>query len=605
MRSNQFEPLVESWLLNADAAIAQIQTDPWSFGEELERAAASRMNALAPLFHYGGLAVAVMDASGTIIRSTKSFHDTGIASFQDFIARAEEITPGSPLRRLQTASATSPIFCVAAAGSNTGHWQLPPGLEAEIASTPGGTVVICVGAVLPASPIGWACDAHGMTDFEKRLVTATIRTGQVKLAAKALNIQYSTARKAINDVCRTLRVANLPALVSRITATSFGAMPSNAEASHWLADVLPLTERQASIALLIAEGLSRPEISEAVDCSLSLVRKELEAIYASLSVSSATELSRLVTECRAMSLLTAATDSSPGCFDPALEPTMLTARSNGHGKFAWSDYGPRSGMPVLVVHSMWSCRSVPRRFVAALQAKGFRPIAIDRPGYGLSDNGLQIHDRPFDQAIGDVIELLDRQKIQALPLVSRGGAQFVYALQQAMGERLNRAVLVSPSPFTTEHSRAFGPLGVAKLAFAKGPKFMELLVRLVSSQLTMSRMQRLLLAGTRPGSKDREIIDDAAWLRDHYRAIRPFTTGNWTGLLREQPSISMKDIDYAEGDYSHWTIVTGAQDSLDDHDSVINYWRVKAPGAKIEIVSDGGRFMTSTHPQFITKLLRI
>lgn len=76
-------------------------------------------------------------------------------------------------------------------------------------------------------------------------------------------------------------------------------------------------------------------------------------------------------------------------------------RADG-SRVAWSEYGSVTGRPVLVVHSSMTTRFVSRRLLRALQTRGCRPIAIDLPGFGLSEPvaglGAGVHN-PFAAAV--------------------------------------------------------------------------------------------------------------------------------------------------------------------------------------------------------------
>ena len=122
--------------------------------------------------------------------------------------------------------------------------------------------------------------------------------------------------------------------------------------------------------------------------------------------------------------------------DPAIEPSRFSMRPNGRCTIAWSDYGPASGKPVLIVHSNWCCRFVPRVLAQELQRRGWRPIAIDRPGFGGTSLGSSSKDDPFGQAIEDVLQVLDAAKIEQIPIIARCGAQFTLACKAAAPERV-------------------------------------------------------------------------------------------------------------------------------------------------------------------------
>ncbi len=595
MKTSKFDPTIEAWITDPDAALNQLSGDPEGFEASIHSSIHGSLKTLVPLFNRGVLAIAIFELDGHLLFATDAFRAMGITTLLEVRDRMVPLRPGSELGRLPLPGHAGQVFALEAASSETEHWQLPSAARTAQASRRESITLICVGSTLAATPLRWACQAHDMTDLEQRIVTAAIGHGNVKAAAQKLGISYVTARKAINQVCRDINVANLPALVSRIVATAFGALPTDSESPEWLADILPLTERQARFATLVAEGLSRQEISISSRCSVAVVRKELEAIFLALEINTATELARLIIECRAVSLIMAATDSSPGLFDPLFEPTRIHSRLNGDGRIAWSDYGPRSGRPILLVHSVWSCRSAPRGLVAALQSSGFRPISIDRPGFGLTDGVSNLGSGPFERAIEDVVEILHREKIHSLALVSRGAGQFVLELQRRLGGRIEKAVLVSPSPATTSEGRTKGPLGIAKKVFFERPSLMEPVVRLVSSQLTLERMQRLLLASAKDCPADLALANSPGWLRDHYRAIRPFSTGKWSGLLREQAVVSTnRKIAPLPGNYD-WTIIIGERDHLNSCEEVGDFWSPLVPEAKFVVIPEGGRFMTASH----------
>jgi hypothetical protein len=160
--------------------------------------------------------------------------------------------------------------------------------------------------------------------------------------------------------------------------------------AEMLADLWGLTPRQAAIAGLVAAGASRGGAAAALGVGEAVVRKELERVHLVLQVSTGAGLARKVVEANAFRWLTRATGGDIGFADPHLEPLQFVHRPGG-GRIAVSDYGPASGRPVLVVHSSMTSRIVGRSLLRALQAAGYRPISIDRPGFGLTDEvpGLQ------------------------------------------------------------------------------------------------------------------------------------------------------------------------------------------------------------------------
>ena len=150
---------------------------------------------------------------------------------------------------------------------------------------------------------------------------------------------------------------------------------------------------------------------------------------------------------------------------------------------AWSDYGPVSGKPVLLVHSNWTCRAVPRMMVMQLQMAGWRPIAIDRPGFGMTRPGSLSLSDPFGQAVSDTVAVLDRLKIARAAVITRRAGQFTSVLKRALGERIGPIILTSPSVPTIERGLRRGIVGVIKEAFSRSPQLVGLYFRLITPQL--------------------------------------------------------------------------------------------------------------------------
>ena len=243
---------------------------------------------------------------------------------------------------------------------------------------PGQVVVLTSQAGRAAKPLEDACRSYGLNGLETRVVVQTIATGNVNAAARALRISYHTAREALAKAMRRVRVHRLPALVSRLTSLAFGVLP-DADAAAVLGDLWGLTERQAAVATLVASGASRAGAASALSVSEAVVNKEMERLHLVLQVSTGVGLARRVVEAQALRWLTEATGGDIGFVEASAEPLQFAHRSDG-GRIAFSDYGPASARPVLVAHSNLNSRYVARSLLRALQAAGYRPIAIDRPG---------------------------------------------------------------------------------------------------------------------------------------------------------------------------------------------------------------------------------
>lgn len=427
-----------------------------------------------PLFRAESVAAALADRAGSVIVASLAFTAMQAERHIDpeYVARASRgATPATVAIDLAGGDgAPDTLIFAYAPASETDGWRLPPEIREAAKRHPGGVVILTSRAARGGQPLEDACRAYGLNGLQTRVVMETIRTGSVKTAAAAAGVSYYTAREAMAAALKRARTPRLPALVSALTSLAFGVLPQ-ADASAVLEDLWGLSPRQAEIAALIAGGASRPAAAAALGVGEAVVRKELERIHLVLQVSSSAELARKVVEANALRWLTEATGGDLGFVEAGLEPLRFVHRPDGR-RIAVSDYGPASGQPILVAHSTTTCRIIARSLLRSLHAAGYRPIAIDRPGYGLSDEVegavAGAHD-PFATAAEDAVRVLDHLKIRRLDVVARGAAQYVVALERAAPGRLGRVVLVNPDPPMRESGAVAGATGRLKEAFLRNP----------------------------------------------------------------------------------------------------------------------------------------
>lgn len=599
-RGEPFAPFFQRLIDDPAAALQALRTDPDRFAAELIAEEQGRLAADGVIPAYDALGVMLFDAAGARVPLAGP---NWLPSAPTFDALPADAIGDGGLLSIRRPD-LPPLHALWAPACEVDGWKLPPSARGAIASHPGGRAVLVAGGAVGEEPLDAACHAFGLTDLERRVVVAVVRTGTARAAATALGLSYPSVREVLPRAARRMGVPNLPAIVRAVVAAAFGVLPDEAQASTVLADMLPLTERQATIAALVSSGLSRDEVARAVRVSLSVVKKELEQIFAALGVASAAELARTVVEVRALRLIARSTDSALGFYDPNSEPTRLTPRDgDAGGSIAWSDYGPRSGRPILVVHSNWCCRSVPRPFVAAMHARGFRPIAIDRPGFGATSLGASNVADPFSQAVADTLTVLDIVGVARVPVVARCGAQFVVALKAAAPERVGPVVLVSPTPPTTADGQRRGIVGVVKESFYRSPALIEFFFRIISAQMSLARVEtlhRAILAGC---AVDERLCDDPAFLRERLRAIRPLSTGAMAGAVFEEHVISRGRYPLPTIDARDWAIVVGASDIHNSVAEVRDYWGRVVPRARMVEVAEGGRFMLNSHAALVADLI--
>jgi pimeloyl-ACP methyl ester carboxylesterase len=108
--------------------------------------------------------------------------------------------------------------------------------------------------------------------------------------------------------------------------------------------------------------------------------------------------------------------------------------------------GPAGGTPVLLLHGWAISAYLWRHNISALATAGYRVIAADLPGHGLSDAPLEKGSYTLDAFARDVSALLDSLELERTAVVaqSMGGR---IALEIARGGRVTRLALFGPVGF--------------------------------------------------------------------------------------------------------------------------------------------------------------
>jgi pimeloyl-ACP methyl ester carboxylesterase/DNA-binding CsgD family transcriptional regulator len=567
----------------------------------------------APILNVDAIAAALVGRDGRLILASEAFASSGAVAGIDVELAGRAARGAGP----QTASLAldasdggeTAIFAYARA-SDTADWALPPAIRQAVARAPDSVVVVTTQLSATAAPLVEACGAYGLSGLQTRVALATLATGQARTAAEQLGISYETAREALAEAMARLGVNRLPAMVSRLSAQAFGILPPEEFAAGLVAD-WGLTPRQTSIAALVAEGFSRSEAARALGVSAAVVKKELDQVYLLLQVGSAAALARKLVEARVLRALTVATAGALGFLDLQSEPLQFVQRpargGRGGGRIAVSDYGPRQGRPVLVAHSGMTSRPVARGLLRALQAAGYRPISIDRPGYGLTDPSERAWidaKGPFAPAAPDVALVMDRLKIGRFDIVARGAAQYVLAIHEAAPERLGRVVLVNPDPHTAESGIRPGPIGVMKQYLMRNPAMIRMVINVMARQATYDGVLGFVRRAIRGSPPDEAALDDPEIAMDYFRGARTFGTGRHSGALDEQLAIFGGSKPAPRPGLANWTVLVGEYDTMHDPALVRRYWGEVLPDSAVCSVPGTGRLLALSHPQVVVEALK-
>ena len=142
---------------------------------------------------------------------------------------------------------------------------------------------------------------------------------------------------------------------------------------------------------------------------------------------------------------------SPGEMFPAGETAYRVSfpRLRSGIKIRVVERGEPTSPPVLLVHG-WGCSVfVFRRNMPALAAAGFRAIAVDLKGHGLSDKPVAAHEYTIDSLVEHLREILDALGLERPALAGHSlGATLIHHFATKYPERARCLGMVSPVGLT-------------------------------------------------------------------------------------------------------------------------------------------------------------
>jgi pimeloyl-ACP methyl ester carboxylesterase len=142
---------------------------------------------------------------------------------------------------------------------------------------------------------------------------------------------------------------------------------------------------------------------------------------------------------------------SPGEMFPAGDPAYRVSfpRLRSGIKIRVVERGEPTSPPVLLVHG-WGCSVfVFRRNMPALAAAGFRAIAVDLKGHGLSDKPVAAHEYTIDSLVEHLREILHALGLERPALAGHSlGATLIYHFATKYPARVRCLGLISPVGLT-------------------------------------------------------------------------------------------------------------------------------------------------------------
>jgi pimeloyl-ACP methyl ester carboxylesterase len=286
------------------------------------------------------------------------------------------------------------------------------------------------------------------------------------------------------------------------------------------------------------------------------------------------------------------TDTHPAGASGRPERTGLLHTPDGR-RYAWSEWGPVDGRPVLFLHgspgSSHSCPDVP-----ATHAAGVRLLAPDRPGYGDSEPNPG---RTLGDDAVDMVRLLDHIGVDTAPVVAwSSGGGFALALAAKHPQRVSRLALVAsdapaderPTDPVDEGERA----RIDRIRADPGAARIGMMER---ARWFADAPESILPEPERePGGPDaglRRRPDVRAMLLEMFRHAAKHGQAGWV-----DDSIALQlPWPFALGDIGHPVSVWfGAQDRLATRDDS-ELLAARIPGARLIVLPDDGHSLPMRH----------
>lgn len=594
----------DTWLVRPDDLREKVRNDPHALEHELKTLDEGLEHRLFSMLHPDALVVVVLaPASHTIVHSYGADSEVEPSLIDWDLANTALRGGADGFISEPTLSGDEPMWIYVPARDTT-TWDLPADLTATLAKAPG-ELVLAIAPSLAQSPLKRACDAYNLTGLESRVVLATVQSGSIRAGAGCCDVSYATAREAVSTALRKVGAQRLPGLVYRLSLLSLGIFPNGREAANVLADCWGLTRRQAQIALLLAEGLSREQTGRALGLSLAATKKQVDVIFQALHASSAAELARLVSAATTLQTLSEISHGRLVWTYHGVEPLRLVSRPNGR-RIAVSDFGPRSGKPVLLTHAAFSGRHPPRELVRELVRAGYRPIAIDRPGYGLTDfdgAGISPHSEPYAAAAHDMAMVLDDLGLEQADVIGRGNAQAALAFAQLYPARCGRIVLISPIPPTRCDVGWRGTFAAYRELYVRNSGLIAPTVRLLSRLMTRKFVAGMVRRSVASSAPDLAVTKTPGFDDDYFRTVQMFALGKLQGYIHEQTYV----VKNAGNDYGqenrNVVALFGEFDGLMDSAAARAYWRDHLPYATFETWAGHGRLLDYGSPKLVVARL--
>ena len=441
-RGAPVELLLDSWAEVEDAVLA----DSAHAREDLTAASDALPAIGGALADRRALATAVMSARGELYFADAAyralFRDSG--DLRPLLKRALR---DGPVVSLVEGAAGAAFTAWVGDAASAARWPLEPEAAAALHAAPERLVVVVSAPSRSSELARRAARALDLTALEARLAEALLFAPNLDVAAADAGVGRETARDALRRINAKAGVRRTPELVARLIGVmcaaggDTGGEPGGDEAIAETA--FGLTPAEARAATLVARGATAPEAAQTLGVRPETVKTHIKSVLQKTGAKGAKDLARLLVEARELVALADASEAVLGEEEGGGRLRILSAL-DGARRIALIDYGPYDGEPLFVFHGAAAGRRLPDTFRARLVAAGFRPIVLQRPGFGLTDPATADY---VAAGAADMAAAIEHLRLKSAHMLARDtGIPVALGFARDYPGLLGRAVLLNPHP---------------------------------------------------------------------------------------------------------------------------------------------------------------
>ena len=473
-------------------------------------------------------------------------------------------------------------------------WPLPDDCREALAGPGRRVALFCFAPSRAGDLAARASEAFGLTPLEARLVEALLDAPSLDAAANRIGVGRETAREALKKAMRKAGARRSPDLVRRMMDLMCGDHPAPLALEAALASSFGATTAEARAAARFARGLTAREVAADLGVKEATVRGQLKAVFAKTGVNKAKDLVRLAAETGALATMTDAGETVLEAVDPG---GRLRVVASGERRIALTDYGPRSGRPVIVMHGAATGRRLPPAFVTALQARGYRPLVPQRPGFGLTDMAGGDY---LDTASDDMARVLDALRIDRAKLLARdSGTPTALHFGACHPDRVIAGVAVNPKWPTGSITTPTTLVGTVSRALAANPVMIGTFAEMLRRQTRTDMLRAIISHGVAGIERDREALTLPGVMDSLIRDAQGMFARTSAGFAAEHGAFAADwTIPRGVGG-QRWILAECAQLALP---RVQEVWSA-LPRVEFRTIPDAGLLMYFSHPVEVAQLV--